>query len=157
MYVTEPKTNEWDDFVAAHPAGNILQTHAWGQLKELAENNLEIQCQSLTHRDLTILKEKESFEEYFESLKREILGSKQVIERRLKRKCTCFTYPYGAHNKLVIALVKKHGYRAAFTVKRGSNPFFVNNFLINRTIIYGNEDLDKFKKSLGIFKRMSLK
>ena len=140
----------YPDFIGARSA------LSWAQLKELAENNMEIQCQSLTHRDLTTLKEKESFEEYFDSLNREILGSKQLIEKRLNRKCTCFAYPYGASNKLVIALVKKHGYRGAFTVKRGSNPFFINNFMINRTIISGNDDLEKFKKGLGIFQKLSL-
>jgi len=140
----------YPDFIGARSA------LSWAQLKELADNNMEIQCQSLTHRDLTTLKEKESFEEYFDSLNREILGSKQLIEKRLNRKCTCFTYPYGASNQLVTALVKKHGYRAAFTVRRGSNPFFINNFMINRTIIYGNDDLEKFKKSLGVFQKLSL-
>ena len=67
----------YPDFIGARHA------LSWAQLKELADNNMEIQCQSLTHRDLTTLKEKESFEEYFDSLNREILGSKQVIEKRL--------------------------------------------------------------------------
>jgi len=141
----------YPDFIGA---GSAL---SWAQLKELAENKMEIQCQSLSHRDLTTLKKQESFEEYFVSLNREILGSKQVIEKRLNRKCTCFAYPYGATNKLVIALVKKHGYRGAFTVRRGSNPFFIDNFLINRTIIRGTDDLEKFTKALDIFQEMSLK
>jgi peptidoglycan/xylan/chitin deacetylase (PgdA/CDA1 family) len=141
----------YPDFIGAKSA------LSWKQLKELAENNTAIHCQSLTHRDLTTLKKKESFEEYFKSLNREILESKQVIEKRLKTQCTCFAYPYGASNKLVIALVKKHGYRGAFTVRRGGNPFFIDNFMINRTIVDGNDDLEKFKKSLGTFKKMSLK
>ena len=29
----EPLANEWDDFVAAHPHGHILQTSPWGELK----------------------------------------------------------------------------------------------------------------------------
>ena len=29
-----PDAQAWDDFVARHPAGHILQTPAWGQLKE---------------------------------------------------------------------------------------------------------------------------
>lgn len=140
----------YPDFIGA---GNAL---SWGQLKELTENNMEIHSQSLTHRDLTALKEKESFQEYFKSLNREILESKQLIEKRLDRKCTCFAYPYGASNKLVIALVKKHGYRAAFTVRRGSNPFFLNNFLINRTLIYGEDDLEKFKRALSVFQELPL-
>ena len=45
----------YPDFIGARSA------LSWAQLKELAENNMEIQCQSLTHRDLTTLKEKESF------------------------------------------------------------------------------------------------
>jgi len=33
MNIIQPQANEWDAFIAARPDGNILQTHAWGQLK----------------------------------------------------------------------------------------------------------------------------
>ena len=65
-------------------------------------------------------------------------------------------YPYGATNSLVISLLKNHGYRAAFTVKRESNPFFVNNFMINRSVIHGEFDMDQFKKNLSVFKEINL-
>ena len=46
--------------------------------------------------------------------------------------CDCLAYPYGKSNDLVVAMLKKHGFRAAFTVTRGSTPFFANPYGISR-------------------------
>jgi hypothetical protein len=54
-------------------------------------------------------------------------------------------------------MLKKHGYRAAFTVKRESNPFFADNYRIHRSPIYGKCDVKKFKKILSVFQNMELK
>ena len=130
---------------------------SWKEIKELAVNGIDIQCHSVTHRNLTVLNEKESFKDYFDSINREIFQSRQMIEKRINKKCKYLAYPYGASNKLVIALLKKHGYRGAFSVKRGSNPFFVNEYLIKRSMIYGKYDIQKFKKNLVVFKATELR
>jgi peptidoglycan/xylan/chitin deacetylase (PgdA/CDA1 family) len=130
---------------------------SWKQIKELSDAGFDIQCQTKTHRNLTELREKESFKEYFKSLEMEISYPKKVIKKKLNKECECLAYPYGITNNLVIAMLKKHGYRAAFTVDNKSNPFFIDKYKINRSAIYGKYDIEKFKKRLSVFQNMELK
>jgi len=130
---------------------------SWEQVDELAKNGFDVQSKTMTHRDLTRLNKGESFKEYFKAVQREISQSKKIIEKHLSRKCMYMAYPYGVTNNLVTALVKKEGYRGAFTVKRGSNPFYVNNYRINRSIIYGRYNIMEFKNNLSVFSRNELK
>ena len=130
---------------------------SWKHIKELSEAGFDIQCQTKTHRNLTVLKNNESFKEYFDSLEMEISYPKKLIEKKLDKECNCLAYPYGKTNNLVIAMLKKHGYRAAFTVDNQSNPFFIDKYKINRSVIYGKYDIEKFKNKLSVFQHMELK
>jgi peptidoglycan/xylan/chitin deacetylase (PgdA/CDA1 family) len=130
---------------------------SWEQIEVLAANGIDIQSKTQTHRNVARLEKEESFRAYFQSLESEISRSKKIIEQKLKKQCKYLAYPYGETNTLVVELLKKYGYRAAFTVKRGSNPFFVNNYMINRSIISGEFDMDQFKKNLAIFNEINLK
>lgn len=129
----------------------------WEQVKTLSENGFSIQCHSKTHRDLTKLKKGESFQAYYAVLERELLGSKKIIEAKTGRECRYFAYAYGAHNELVTAMLQKYGYRGAFTVKRGPNPFFTDNFAIHRSMVYGKYDMKRFKKNIGVFEKRKLR
>jgi peptidoglycan/xylan/chitin deacetylase (PgdA/CDA1 family) len=130
---------------------------SWEQIQVLAANGIDIQSKTLTHRNVARLEKEESFRAYFQALEREISSSKKIIEQKLKKQCKYLAYPYGETNTLVVELLKKYGYRAAFTVKRGSNPFFVNNYMIKRSIISGEFDMDQFKKNLAVFNEINLK
>lgn len=130
---------------------------SWKQIKELSEAGFDIQCQTKSHRDLAVLKKKESFKEYFNSIEMEISYPKKLIKKKLNKECNCLAYPYGKTNNLVIAMLKKHGYRAAFTVDNKSNPFFIDKYNINRSAIYGKYDIEKFKNKLSVFQNMELK
>ncbi len=130
---------------------------SWKQIRILAENGFDIQCKTKTHRNMAKLQKGESFEEYFRALDGEVSQSKKLIKKKLGKECKCMAYPYGATNNLVVALLRKHGYRAAFTLNRGSNPFFTNNFEINRSVIYGEFDIEQFKKNLLVFNKIELR
>ncbi|MBW2180746.1 MAG: polysaccharide deacetylase family protein [Deltaproteobacteria bacterium] len=130
---------------------------SWKQIKELSEAGFDIQCQTKTHRNLATLKKKESFKEYFNSLEMEISYPKKLFKNKLNKECKCLAYPYGITNNLVIAMLKKHGYRAAFTVEQESNSFFIDNYKIRRSAIYGEYDIEKFKNKLSVFHNMELK
>jgi hypothetical protein len=106
---------------------------------------------------LTKQKQKESFKEYFESLEMEISYSKKLIKQKLNKECSYFAYPYGATGNLVVAILRKQGYQAAFTVKRASNPCFVDRYRIHRSVIYGDYDIKMFKKNLSVFNKIKLK
>jgi len=77
--------------------------------------------------------------------------SAQVIRRQLNKEVKYLSYPYGDANPLTIALLRKLGYRGGFTVLRGSVPFFVHPFRINRSMVYGDFTLEDFEKNLGFF------
>jgi peptidoglycan/xylan/chitin deacetylase (PgdA/CDA1 family) len=130
---------------------------SWKHIKELSEAGFDIQCQTKTHRNLAVLKNRESFKQYFNSLEMEIKYPKKLIEKKLNKKCNCLAYPYGETSNLVIALLKKHGYRAAFTIDNKSNPFFTDKYKISRSAIYGKYDIEKFKDKLSVFQHMDLK
>lgn len=130
---------------------------SWKQINNLSKKGFDIQCKTKTHRNLTKRKKKESFKEYFESLEKEISYPKTLIKQKLNKECSYFAYPYGATNNLAVAILIKQGYRAAFTVKRASNPCFVDRYRIHRSVIYGDYDIERFKKNLSVFNKTKLK
>jgi peptidoglycan/xylan/chitin deacetylase (PgdA/CDA1 family) len=126
----------------------------WKQIKALAEDGFDIQCHSKTHRYLTRIKDGETFDRFFKEIEKELSHPQKLVRQKVNRDCSCLAYPYGKTNSLVAAMLKNHGYRAAFTVTRGGNPFYLNNYNINRSAIYGHYDLEKFKSNLDVFQPM---
>jgi peptidoglycan/xylan/chitin deacetylase (PgdA/CDA1 family) len=124
---------------------------SWDLVKELADNGIDIQCHTKSHFDLTLIDKKDSFKDYFNRVEEELSVCTGVVQKRVNRPVRYMAYPFGTTNHLIVALLKKHGFRGAMTVKRGGNPFFVQNFRINRSMIYGDYTLDKFKKNLVVF------
>jgi peptidoglycan/xylan/chitin deacetylase (PgdA/CDA1 family) len=129
----------------------------WKQIETLSKIGFDIQCQTKTHRNLAVPKKNESLKEYFESIEMEISFPKQLIKNNLNIDCKYLAYPYGETNNLVISMLKKHGYRAAFTIDRKPNPFFIDKYRICRSVIYGSYDMDKFKNNLSVFQKNELK
>ncbi len=141
----------YTDFIEEEQAMN------WMQLKEMAENGFDVQSHTHSYQSLTMIKENESFKSYFEFLVRDIKYSKMAIRHHLNLECRYLAYPYGETNPLVISLVKKLGYRAAFTVSRGGTPFFENPYTIGRSIIYGDLDMEEFIKKISYKETITLK
>ena len=127
------------------PGGKTL---SWDLLAEMSKKNMDIQCHTKSHRNLTKRNSQESFREYFEALKKEVAESAEIIRRQLNKDVKYLAYPFGDTNPLVIALLTKLGYRGAFTVERRGNPFFAHPYRINRSMIYGNFNLQDFQNSL---------
>ncbi len=124
---------------------------SWEQIKELSENGFDIQNLGRSHRSLVKMKKGESFQTYFNALEKEISSAEAAIEQHVGASCDYFAYPYGKSNNLASALLEKRGYRGAFTVTRGANPFFIDNFQVKRSVIYGEFDLEKFETNLKVF------
>ncbi len=147
-----------------HPATFFLYTGlvgskkamSWNQIKELAKNGFDIQSQSRTHRDMSKLLPDENFKAYVSRIEKEITWAQKIIRDKIAYTPVFMAYPYGKSNDLVIALLKKHGFRGGLTVRRGSNPFFTDNFKVKRAMIYGNYDLKTFRKNLNTFVKEGL-
>ena len=123
----------------------------WGLIGEMSQSGIDIQGHTKTHRNLDKRLSQESFREYFEALKKELTESAEIIRKRLNKKVKYLAYPYGDTNPLIIAFLRKIGYRGAFTVKRGSNPSFIHHYQIYRAMIYGHFTLQDFERNLAYF------
>jgi peptidoglycan/xylan/chitin deacetylase (PgdA/CDA1 family) len=101
--------------------------------------------------------EKEDLKKYLDKFEKEITAPKSAFKTHLGKPCRYFAYPHGESDDYTIAVLKKHGYDMAFTRKRGSSPFFINNYRIKRSLIYGHYDMTRFHRNLVTFKSAELR
>jgi peptidoglycan/xylan/chitin deacetylase (PgdA/CDA1 family) len=124
-------------------------TLTWEQVSELARSGIvTIQCHTKTHRNLVSEIDQEPLRKYFDEVKGELTDSRTTLHEHLGAETEYLAYPYGETSPLVVALLERLGYRGAFTVERGTNPFFVHPYRIKRSMIYGDFDLNDFQKNL---------
>lgn len=128
------------------------ETLSWEQVRELSRDGLDIQCHTKTHRYLGRKERKESFRDYFEAVRKEIVESSKILRKHTGREPKYLAYPYGDTNALVVAMLRREGYRLAFTVERESAPFFSNEFRVSREMIYGTFSLKEFSGNLTTFR-----
>ena len=133
------------------------KTLDWDRLKEMTKNGISVQCHTKTHRYLDRRTGRETFKEYFEAVHKDLSESARIIKQRVNVDVKYLAYPYGETNHLVIALLMKLGYRGAFTVTRGGNPFFVQPYRVNRSMVYGTFDLKDFENNLNSFSNGALR
>jgi len=133
------------------------KTLDWDLIREMSVNGIDIQCHTKTHSDLNRKATQQSTGDYLKGVERELAESAAVIQNKVGKKVTYLAYPYGETNSLVVAVAKKLGYRGAFTVERGGNPFFVDAYRIQRSMIYGDFTFQDFKRNLKPFASQSLR
>jgi peptidoglycan/xylan/chitin deacetylase (PgdA/CDA1 family) len=133
------------------------KTLSWDQLREMAGQGLDVECHTVSHRNLALPLDKESADQYYASVAREIADATRTIEQKVGRRPAFLAYPYGDTNGLAIALLRKNGYRAALTVEREPNPFFAPSFRLGRSMIFGDFDLARFEKNLASSDRRALR
>jgi len=127
---------------------------SWAQIKEMVSDKaIDIQCHTKSHRDLSEIEYSESFADYIHAVEQEVLSSKQMIYSKLGKQATALAYPFGNTNPLVVALIKKHGYKAGFTVNRKSNPFYQSSYLLNRSMVFGTYNINRFIRNLDYFEK----
>ncbi len=143
-------------FVYTDLISDNRKTLNWAQVAELDRGGVDIQCHTKTHRNLIKIKDKESLKIYVSDVENEILESTRIINEKLHKDVKYLAYPYGDTNSLVIAFLKQKGFRGGFTVKRDANPFFMNHYSLNRSMIYGDFGLREFKKNLNIYSSKAL-
>ena len=101
----------------------------WEQLAEMRDNGVDIEAHTATHQDLreghTIMvanpggkrsRTKLTGPQYEQWVQNEVVGSKQLLEKRLGIKVNCFAVPFGNYNEHVKEMARNAGYEAMFTV-----------------------------------------
>jgi len=112
----------------------------WEQTRELNGYGVEIGSHTQTHPDLSTLKS--------ESLKREIMGSKQTLEQQLKAPATSFCYPGGFYNRQTMEVVREAGYGVAVTTHGGIASVQDDLYQLSRIRVYRGMSMKAFVKSL---------
>ena len=102
----------------------------WEQLGEMRDGGVDIECHTYSHGDLRSPLRKTSVDKRTMGLiendiktlgmdgwlRKEIVQSRQELEKRLGIRVNVFAYPFGNFNQKVRDIVKEAGYEAAFTV-----------------------------------------
>jgi peptidoglycan/xylan/chitin deacetylase (PgdA/CDA1 family) len=108
----------------------------WDQIAEIGETGIECGAHSYSHPQLDTLS--------IASARREVFHSKEVLENRLGRRITSFSYPHGYYSKAVRRLVQEAGYTSACGVKHAMSGTADDHFSLARIIIRPDRDADEF-------------
>jgi len=138
----------YTDFVGASDA------MSWAQMKDMTSSGLvTIQPHSKSHANLTQRLPNETDARYRDRIRREVDTPVTVIKERLSAPSFTFAYPYGDVNEYVVDLLVKDSVGQGVTVTPGGNPFYAYPYMLRRTMVFGNDDLDAFKSKLATFVR----
>jgi|GEM_PF-2830144 len=115
----------------------------WELLKEAAASGIfEVGCHTMTHPLFRFLQENGN---------EEIYESKRLLESRLQLPVQFFSFPFGGShlkNASIIALLKKSGFKSAFTNNIGLNSERENLFMLKRIPVLGGENISELNSKL---------
>jgi peptidoglycan/xylan/chitin deacetylase (PgdA/CDA1 family) len=117
-------------FLIAGYIGTDSRFMNWQQVREMSDNGMVIQSHTINHVNLTKLSPDEAYQELTES--------KRVLEEEVGKPVRFLAYPTGAVDKTTAQLVKKAGYRAAFSVRFGEAGADSNIYAIERIPIFNS-------------------
>jgi len=127
----------------------------WHQVREMKRRGFEVGGHTVTHCDLTKAKEGEDDQAYLERIRKELIVSKQIIDKELKQDTVYLAYPYSNYNQRVLPIAEEAGYKLGLTVQRGGNPFFADPLTLKRDPII-KKDMESFIGRLKSFHEFAL-
>ena len=128
----------------------------WDQLKEMRANGFEVGSHTISHCNLTKKKKDETEQAYLERVRKELVSSKSILDKKLNQDTIALALPYGAYNQQVLALCEKAGYKLCLSVKRGGNPFFTSPLALRRSQLL-DPHIEYFVRNLDTFYPVSLR
>ncbi len=128
----------------------------WEEVKKLAAAGFDIGANGSSGKKGTRSRNGNNGEALVSAWKVEIGTPREVIRQQTGHACHYFAYPYGTGDDMVVALLKQYGYRAAFTRDPGSNPFFVDDYKIKRSLVKNDVNLNTFRELLETFNAADL-
>jgi peptidoglycan/xylan/chitin deacetylase (PgdA/CDA1 family) len=148
----EMQRRKWPFTVFIYPniIGKTSNAMTWDQIRKMAKAGVDVQSHSFSHGFLSRGRQRSRSEaEYAEWLQRELVKSKEVLEKETGKKVQFLAYPYGDYDQNVAERAGKAGYAAALTcnfgkVTKGSDPL-----LMRRVVIDKKMDFATFRRFLG--------
>ncbi|PVV07463.1 MAG: hypothetical protein B6D77_13715 [gamma proteobacterium symbiont of Ctena orbiculata] len=115
---------------------------------------ISIQPHSKSHSNLTVRQAGESRRQYQRRVRQEISVPNEKLVKYLGERPRFYAYPFGDSNDLVIKELRANGMQLGLTVQKQSNAAFAYPYLLHRTMIFGDRDMQAFKKSLVTYKAL---
>jgi peptidoglycan/xylan/chitin deacetylase (PgdA/CDA1 family) len=143
-------------FVYTDFIGNSSSAITYDQLREMKADGFEVGSHTLSHADLTKRRKGESEKAYWARIRKELVTSRKIINRKLGQKTRYLSLPYGNYNDKVLRLCEQVGYKMALSVQRGGNPFFADPLFLRRDQVL-ERDMKNFISRLKTFRKLSLK
>lgn len=157
--IAYPILNEFDFkatlFIYTDYVGISEGAITWDQLREMKARGFEVGAHTVTHCDLTKKKEGEDDQAYLERIRKELIVSKQLIDKELKQDTIYLAYPYNDYNQRVLLIAEEAGYKLGLTVQRGGNPFFADPLALKRDPII-KKDMETFLQRVKCFHEFAL-
>lgn len=118
------------------PLNNIqLRMLGWNEIKEMSENDVAIGAHTITHPDLEQID--------LDTVKKEILGSREEIEKNVGREVRYFASPKGRENEDVASLIRSLGFDCAFgrisskvSIQKGAGRLVLNRTEIDSSVAF---------------------
>lgn len=114
---------------------------AWFELLELERRGIEIGSHTVSHRDLRTLSDRE--------LTHELVTSRRSLERRLHHSMPWLAYPFGGHDRRVVAAARRAGYLLAVTTVGGVQQVGARPLELRRLSITDGTSADGLASMLG--------
>lgn len=124
---------------------------SWDELKELAEEGVEIGNHTANHAYLVELQPEETYQQWQKRIRDDIEKAQQQFNKHLGFKPTLFAYPYGEYSTGVIEIIKGIGFKAAFAQQSGVIHPDHNRYILPRFPMGGPfATLKSFKAKLSM-------
>jgi peptidoglycan/xylan/chitin deacetylase (PgdA/CDA1 family) len=99
----------------------------WDEIRQISRSGIDIGAHTISHRLLSSLPKEE--------VVKEIVESKNEIERRIEKKVFSFAYPHGKEEdynlEVCLPILKKCGIKLAVSTMGGANNFTLDDRLLN--------------------------
>ena len=110
------------------------------KLKEMSENEMDIQSHSATHPNLSLISNRAI-------LHQEIVESKKFLENITNKPVTSFAYPGCVGNIPTFNMVQNSGYTQGFSCGTGIDHEYAKRFILSRRQVLN--DMEQFKRILS--------
>jgi len=107
------------------------------EIREMVKGGISFGAHTMTHPHLLQIP--------LEEVEKEIKESKTVVSELTSKPTEAFCYPYGEYNTSIVELVKKSGFKCAFSVTPGVNYPGEDVFQIKRIDVLGHDNFSSFK------------
>lgn len=119
---------------------NDMRFMSWEQCQEMQKYRVDFGSHSVMHNIMADLSEEE--------ITKEVQESKKTIEKKLKKPCSTFAYPFGSYNKDVEIQLQKAGYALGLTIEYGKNTKQTQDMRIKRIAVNNLYELPLFALNL---------